>query len=342
MKKRWVLFGVVIIICLSVAAFFARFQGFWGQGGPGQEELHSIKMAGSLEASGWHEYEVSMREIITAAFPEGYTVEITGTSGAIDNLKSIDAGQAEVGLAVNVMAGWAADGAAAFDRKLENVRGLIGGLSRCYVVVMANGRLGVRSLDEVFDKKLPINLFVAPEGSGGEYITRLVLEEYGVSYEHIKSWGGSVQQTSMEVICEAMIDGRADVFIHMIGTGHPSVNKITLNSDITILPLQEDVIQRLVDAYGFEAAALPAGSFRGQEEKIGTVGAETALVANKDLPDDIAYIITKTVCDNKDKLAEMHQALRDFNPQAAWEPTKIGAPLLGGAQKYYGEMGWMK
>ncbi|HHZ00812.1 MAG TPA: C4-dicarboxylate ABC transporter substrate-binding protein, partial [Tissierellia bacterium] len=59
-----------------------------------------------------------------------------------------------------------------------------------------------------------------------------------------------------------------------------------------------------------------------------------------DLDEDLAYLITKTVCENKDKLVAASAALEEFQPEKGWEIlTDILHP---GALRYYKEMGYIK
>ena len=60
-----------------------------------------------------------------------------------------------------------------------------------------------------------------------------------------------------------------------------------------------------------------------------------SIIAHKSLPDDIAYLVTKTVVENKAELVKAHQAFGDFAPEDAWKPENNGIPLHPGAARYY-------
>ena len=62
----------------------------------------------------------------------------------------------------------------------------------------------------------------------------------------------------------------------------------------------------------------------------------------EDLPEPVAYTVTRTVLDNKDALVRGHAGLAEFDPKTAWQPEKVGIPLHPGAEKAYREKGWMK
>jgi len=72
------------------------------------------------------------------------------------------------------------------------------------------------------------------------------------------------------------------------------------------------------------------------------VGVSAVLITNRDLPEPIAYTVTKTVLENKDALVRAHGGLAAFEPRTAWQPDKVGIPLHPGAERAYREKGWMK
>ena len=69
----------------------------------------------------------------------------------------------------------------------------------------------------------------------------MLLEAYGISYEDIRAWGGSVQHTSFDVIKTAFQDGRADLLIHGIPKGHPTVTEISVMSSVKFLSLPDRI-----------------------------------------------------------------------------------------------------
>jgi TRAP transporter TAXI family solute receptor len=110
---------------------------------------------------------------------------------------------------------------------------------------------------------------------------------------------------------------------------------------VRFLGLDPDAARALAPL-GYNPATMPAETFKGQSEPVKTVGFPTVLITNKDLPEAVAYTVTKTVLDNKDALVRGHAGLGEFDPKTAWQPDKVGIPLHPGAEKAYREKGWMK
>ena len=82
--------------------------------------------------------------------------------------------------------------------------------------------------------------------------------------------------------------------------------------------------------------------FKGQKGTTKAVDLGTMIIAHKSVTDDIAYLVTKTIVENKADLVKAHQAFSEFVPENAWKPENTAIPLHPGAARYYSERGWLK
>jgi hypothetical protein len=169
----------------------------------------------------------------------------------------------------------------------------------------------------------------------------LLFEAYGMSYEAIKSWGGSVTPTSTGVAQAQMTDGKADIWIQVVTAGHPAVSELALSTELNFLPASEGIIRKMME-YGYEKAVLPAKVFKGQDKEVPYVGFPTILIGHQDLEPQLVYLLTKTIMENKEALKKAHAGFKNFMPEDAWKLENFGIPLHRGAEKYYREKGLMK
>jgi TRAP transporter TAXI family solute receptor len=253
----------------------------------------------------------------------------------------MDKNDAELGLLFGAAAKWAVEGKVVFPKKIDVLTGLVGGLDKYYVGIMATKRSGITSLEEVARKKMSVRIVTQPQGSASEASTRLVLEAYGMTYEDIKSWGGSVTPTATGVVKTQMIDGKADVWINMVVGGHPTISELAISTELLFLPMSDQIIKKL-EPYGYKKTFLPAKSFKGQEQDVPLIGWPTILAARKEVKPEVAYLLTKAIVENKPELVKGHAAFKDFDPEEAWKIQAFGLPLHPGAEKYYREKGMMK
>jgi TRAP transporter TAXI family solute receptor len=259
----------------------------------------------------------------------------------VGNPRLVAKNETPLGLSFTVTNRWALDGKEAYTEKLENLRGLVGGFDTYYLVAMATKKLGITSVREIRDKKLPVRVYTQPVGALGEFAGRQLLRAAGLGYNEIRGFGGSTQHVGYNVIIDAFKDGRADILFAVVTPKHPSVSEIVSSVDVEFLGLDADTTKALLPL-GYTAATMPPETFKGQSKPVSTVGFPTVLITNKDLPEPIAYTVTRTVLENKDALVRGHGGLAEFDPQTAWRPEKVGIPLHPGAERAYREKGWMK
>jgi len=330
MKKLLVSMSAVLIILLSVDAQAQELQA----------PVH-LRIATMDLGSAHYVYGATFAKQWRNVLPKGSTIDVLPYAGGLGNAFVLDKGDAELGLLFGAAANWAIQGKVAFPKKIDVFGGLVGGLDRYYASIMATRRSGITSLEEVAKRKLSVKIVAQPVGSATEFSMRLILEAYGMTYDTIRSWGGSVTPTSTGVAQAQMADGKADIWINMVTAGHPAISELAMSTDLLFLSMSEEVIKKLM-AYGYERALLPAQSFRGQDRDVPLVGWPTILVAHKEVKPEVAYILTKAIVENKKELVKAHAGFKDFTPEEAWKIDRYGIPLHPGAEKYYKDKGMMK
>jgi hypothetical protein len=291
--------------------------------------------------SAWYVYGATMAELLRRALPPGSNVDVKPRAGGVGNPRLVAKNETPLGFGFTVTNRWAYEGKEAYTEKLENLRGLVGGLDTYYLVAVASTKLGINSVREIRDKKLPVKIYTQPIGALGEFAGRQLLRATGMSYNDVRSWGGSTTHVGYNVIVDAFKDGRADILFAVITPKHPSVSEIANDGNVKFLGLDPEITKALLPL-GYVAATMPANTFKSQPEPVTTVGFPTVLITNKELPEPVAYTVTKTLIENKDALVRGHAGLAEFDPKTAWQPDKIGVPLHPGAERAFREKGWMK
>ncbi len=289
----------------------------------------------------WYVYGATIAELLRKALPPGSNIDVKPRAGGVGNPRLVAKNETPLGFSFTVTNRWGYEGKEAYTEKLENIRGLVGGFDTYYLVAMASKKLGISSVRDIRDKKLPVRVYTQPVGSLGEFAGRQLLRATGLGYNEIKAFGGSTQHVGYSVIIDAFKDGRADILFAVVTPKHPSVSEIVSSVDVEVLGLDPETARAMLPL-GYTAATMPAETFKGQSKPVSTVGFPTVLITNKDLPEPIAYTVTRTVIENKDALVRGHGGLAAFDPQTAWQPEKVGIPLHPGAERAYREKGWMK
>ena len=300
-----------------------------------------LRLATQDLGSAWYVYGATFAKLWRGVLPKGSTIDILPYGGAPANVLLIEKGDADLGLCNNTVARWAVQGKVAFPKPVPEIRGMVGALDKYYLAAVVTKRSGIISLEDVAKKKMPARIVTQPVGSSGEVSLRLLLEAYGITYDDIKSWGGSVTPTSTGVASAQMIDGKADIWVQVIVAGHPAISELALATDVFFLPYSKAIIGKL-ENYGYQEAVLPAKTFKGQDQAVPMVGYPTILIVQRDLDPELVYVLTKAIVENKEQLVKAHAGFKNFIPEDAWKMVQIEIPLHPGAEKYFGERGWMK
>jgi TRAP transporter TAXI family solute receptor len=291
--------------------------------------------------SAWYVYGATMAELLRKTLPAGSNIDVKPRSGGVGNPLLVARNETPLGLGFTVTNRWAYEGKEAYTAKQENLRGLVGGLDTYYLVAVATKKLGISSVKDIRDKKLPVKIYTQPIGSLGEFAGRQVLRAAGMSYNDVKGWGGTTTHVGYSIIIDAFKDGRSDILFAVVTPKHPSVSEIVNSVDVKFLGLDPETAKQLLPL-GYTAATMPPETFKNQAEPVSTVGFPSVVITNKELPEPVAYTVTKTILENKDALVRGHAGLAEFDPKTAWQPDKVGIPLHPGAEKAYREKGWMK
>jgi TRAP transporter TAXI family solute receptor len=324
---------------LSLALILALVVGVGGVAA--QTAPVNLAFATLDTGSAWYVYGATMAELLRKSLPPGSNIDVKPRAGGVGNPRLVAKNETPLGFGFTVTNRWAYEGKEAYTEKLENIRALVGGLDTYYLVAVASKKLGIGSVREIRDKKLPVKIYTQPVGALGEFAGRQLLRGIGTSYTDIKALGGSTTHVGYNVIVDAFKDGRADVLFAVVTPKHPSVSEIANDGNVVFLGLDAETTKTLLPL-GYVQATMPANTFKGQTDPVATVGFPTVLITNKELPEAVAYTVTRTVLDNKEALVRGHAGLAEFDPRSAWQPDKVGIPLHPGAEKAYREKGWMK
>ena len=326
--------GAILALWLGAGAAFAAE--------PAKEPV-KITIASFQVGSSWYVYSVTLGRILGTVLPKGSTIDTPPLGGGSANTRLVEEGKATMGFSHALANRWAVDGTVAYDKPMPHLRGLVGGLDVYYLAVIAAGKNVGPDLQTYFTKEKPnARVDLNPPGSIATYAGRLELELAGAGPDELKKRGGSMNLVPASVIRDDVTSGRADAFVNIITVGHPLTTQITQVHDVTFLQPSQKLLEDMRAKYGFGTAVLPKGSFRGQDRDVTLPSTVTALIARDDMPEWLAYDITKAVCEHTEQLVAATKALKDFKPEEAWRPENINLPLHPGAARYYRERGWLK
>ena len=215
------------------------------------------------------------------------------------------------------------------------------------MVLAVDTKFGVKSYDDIRRKKPALR--IATSANDGTnfigYAAFRLLEAHGISEATLNSWGGSlVKRTRPEQCLKLMEDGEVDAVIQeAIMT--PWWRIVMNKPNVVPIPAEADALAKLSGDAGFVPAIVRAGFWDTLDHDLPALDfSDFVIVVRKDLPDDVAYLLTWALVETRDKIErQYHHIPPERSPltyplkPALMAQTSI--PLHSAAKKYYMEAG---
>ena len=199
-------------------------------------------------------------------------------------------------------------------------------------------KTGCATIADVIENQVACRFVAEPIGSS-DYVSLMYLFDiHGVTVEDIESWGGSVTFTDGSACCDMLQDGQADMMVgHTVQTSS-SLTELCMSADMVISGLTEEEIQGMCDR-GYAAATIPVGTFGQTTEEMPSACQASSKVVSADMPEDVAYELTRILVENADILAQDVAGYKDITYADMVDFDAMVVPMHPGAVKYFQDIG---
>lgn len=286
----------------------------------------------------WYTMFSGIAELVKEKDP-GVIIRVVPGGGLIA-VQKVGEGGSEFGFGFPWTVADAIAGRDPFKAALPDVRGVMSGFGSSYLQFVLDKRFGATSMDDIFQKKMPLRIAVDRVGTTDELALRRVLAFYKMTYDDLAKAGGKVVHAGYNDQATAFKDRQVDAMFQNIAIPSSSVLEAKVGRDVTLLGFPPTVMDYMYKEYAFVKGKIPAGSYGIVERDLSSPESPTMMTANSKLAPDVVYRVVKVVGDNPDRVRKVHDSLKDFNPATGWKD--LGAPLHPGAERYFKEKGWMK
>ena len=270
---------------------------------------------------------VALSQIYSDAMPDAKT-SVQSTKASVENLNLVQTGKGEAAFALgdSVSSAWKGDEEAGFKKPLSKLRG-IAAMYPNFIQIVASEESGIKSLEDLKGKRVSVG---APK-SGTELNARVIFAAAGLSYSDFSK----TEYLSFSASVELMKNRQLDATLQSAGLGVSSLRDLSTSIDVVFVPIPESVLAKIEDA-AYKPGIIPANTYEGQSEDISTAAIRNILVTNEAVPEDVVYMMTKSMIEHLDKLVTAHKAASGIDKALA--PSTL-IPLHPGAEKYYREAG---
>ena len=260
-------------------------------------------------------------------------LQIQQTPGAgIANVRGIDEGKAQIGIGNSNTTVLGLQGGAPYPKKVTKVCQLAN-LYPQYFQVVAMADSGINSFADLKGK----SLVTQSKGNTAELLTEQVLKLNGMTYQSLSKVNFQAAYTDAVAL---MKDGHAQVFT--LGTTAPASAVMDLASarDVKLVPVDDKTYATVKSTnLGYNRLMIKAGTYPKQDKDVPVIGYSTHIMVACDLPEEVAYKMTKTMAARVDDMAAIVKAIHGITAKDM--ALDIGVPFHKGAAKFYKEAGAM-
>jgi TRAP transporter TAXI family solute receptor len=337
MRRRLLAFAATLFVSLLALAGFAVVSL-----GTAQTTATRIAFVIATGSTGGTYYPVgqAIAEIVShppgiarcdapgACGPAGLVASVRTSEGSIANIRDVNAGRADGGLAQSDIVAAAIAGKGDFRKDgPQNRLRVIADLFPEEVHLVAAKRAHIAHIGDLHGKRVVLGA----HDSGTASTARMVLTAF-----HIPEWRLKLSYAPPEVAAQRLERGEVDAIFFVGGAPVGLVRGLLDTGKAVIVPIDGPGRKHLVaQNMGLVAETIPAGDYGSNP--IETVGVHAVLIVNESAPTDVVYGMTKALFNpaNRSALDDSHPSARLIRLEdAAKNPP---APLHPGAARFYRE-----
>ncbi|MFN3724551.1 MAG: TAXI family TRAP transporter solute-binding subunit [Paracoccaceae bacterium] len=253
------------------------------------------------------------------------TGEVTG--GPVQNVTLVETGDHLMGLVTMGPAydAWMGKSELAPGLEHRSVRALFPMYQTPFQVVVLRSS-GITSVSDLNGKRVSVGPAGGTPGTYWPQFMTAVGVNANVSYAGAADAAGQLQ------------DGLIDAFAFAAGVPISAFAELAAQQDVVMFGLNPDEQAKVLEAFPAMAPfTIGAGTYAGHDYDQPTVALWNFAVAHADMPESLAYEITKLALDNNDRMMQIHATAAETKIDN-WDKNTF-MPFHPGAVKYYEEKG---
>jgi len=257
---------------------------------------------------------------------EGIEVTAESTAASVENCRLTGSEEIQIGMAMASVAFKAYEGIVQFEGKPQSILGLFSMYPAPQHILTLDPN--IKSIRDLKGKKVSVG---AP-GSGNETISKLLIETAGLTYDDM-----TVSYYSQPEAAQALKDRNVDVVFWNFAYPGSAVQEVTAVRDVYFVSVDDDILKKLIAEFPYyQEGKIPANTYKGQDYDVTTVQDGNDVVVNKDLDENTAYLLVKTLFENAEDIFNVHPSAKKLIPENG---VKVGIEMHPGAEKYFKEKG---
>jgi TRAP transporter TAXI family solute receptor len=193
-------------------------------------------------------------------------------------------------------------------------------------------------MDEIFGEKKKLRLAISQAGSSDTWVLEQVLAAYKTSIAELEKAGFTFLRGNYAFQANQFKDKNADGVFTFLAIPGAAVTEASVGRRLKLIDFSPGALKYL-EPFGITTGKIPAGTYEkaANTKDVVTASSGSVITVHKDMPDDLAYRLTKAFNDNFEKARKIHSSMETYAIKDG--PTGCGVPLHPGAARYYKEKG---
>ena len=251
------------------------------------------------------------------------------TGGSADNLRLMQAGDAEMGTVQNDVAIFAYTGTDSFEGEQITGFSVVSSLYAEYVQIVVRADSDIKCISDLKGKVVSIGA-----AGSGVYTNALhVLEAAGLTVNDIDA-----QYLSFAESGDGLKNKQIDAAFICAGIPNAAITELASTTGVRLIPLSADEVTKLIAAHPTYANLTLSKDVYGLDEDVNSIAITALLVCTDTLDDDLVYEMTKALFEQEGILT--HAKAAEITLDTAF--AGVGElPFHPGAVRYYQEVNLM-
>ncbi|HMO70139.1 MAG TPA: TAXI family TRAP transporter solute-binding subunit [Paracoccaceae bacterium] len=262
---------------------------------------------------------------ITEALGVNSTGEVTG--GPVQNVTLVETGDHLMGLVTMGPAydSWNGKSELAPGLEHKSIRALFPMYQTPFQVVTLR-KSGITSVSDLNGKRVSVG---PAGGTPGTYWPQF-MQALGVN--------ANVSNAGAADAAGQLADGLIDAFAFAAGVPISAFAELAASQDVVMFGFNDEELPKILEAFPAMAPlTIPAGTYSGHDYDQPTVALWNFAIAHADMPETLAYEITKLAMENPDRMVQIHAAASETLLEN-WDKNTF-MPYHPGAVRYFEEKG---
>ncbi len=257
-----------------------------------------------------------------------WQVSAESTKGTRENIRRLATRELDLALANASISYFAVRGESGWE-KAYPIRTVMT-LAPNIALFISPASAGIRALSDLRGRRVVLG----PAGAGFELFVGPILQAHGLSYQDL-----TVLHATQAGAVDLLADGAAAAAFLGGGVPTASITQATASREVDFVPFDPAAREQLIADYPFfEAATIPAGTYRNQGEDFeGLNVGSMHLITHERTDPELIYRITRILYENRERIATRHPAGHFINESNVTKDT--GTEFHPGAIRYYREIG---